>query len=227
MAALTHQQKQTINAKIREIEGQTSAELVTIICQKSDDYHYIPLLWAALASLFFPTLLGLLPDSIWLSLHHYFEPWLSAELPMGIPYWLFSLQLFIFVVVAMIVQIPAIKMRLVPESIRHERARRHGHELFFIEGLHLTENRNGILFFVSEAERYVEIMVDGGIQQKIDAIGPDEWQAVVAEFVENVKQDRVFQGYEEAITACGELLIANFPANDRDVNELPDHLIEI
>jgi putative membrane protein len=227
MSILSHQQKQALNSRIRDIEAQASAELVTIICKKSDDYFYIPLLFAALSALALPLLIGFLPDSVWQQIVTNFNAWNDGVLNHGVPYSFFILQIILFVLVAVLVQVPRIKMALVPESVRHQRARRHGHELFFIEGLHLTKDRTGVLFFVSEAERYVEIMTDQAIGEGIAGPNDEQWQQIVANFVARVKDDQIFLGYDEAIEACGELLIAHFPATSQNDNELPDHLIEL
>jgi len=227
VTGLSYQQKQALNSRIREVEAETSAELVTIICKKSDDYLYIPLLYAALSALALPLLIGLFPDSVWQQALAIFNGWRGEDARDSLPFGFFSLQLILFAFMAIVLQIPPIKMALIPESVRHQRARRHGHELFFIEGLHLTENRTGVLFFVSEAERYVEIMTDHAIEQQI--VGPEsaQWQQIVENFVDRVKNDQVYLGYDEAITACGALLIEHFPATSQNDNELPDHLIEL
>lgn len=54
MAFLNKDEKQRLQAKIREAEQKTSGELVTVIARESDPYSYIPLLWAAMAALAVP-----------------------------------------------------------------------------------------------------------------------------------------------------------------------------
>jgi len=56
---LTDNEKQTITQAIRDVESGCEAELVTVICQRSDDYYYIPTLWAALVALSFPGILSI------------------------------------------------------------------------------------------------------------------------------------------------------------------------
>ena len=118
-------------------------------------------------------------------------------------------------------------MALIPKNVKHLRASRKAHELFFIEGLHLTQDRYGVMLYVSVAERYVEIIADHGISEKV---GQAVWDKAVDEFSKNVKQGEVCQGYLNAIAICGDALSTHCPSTDDEramKNELPNHLIEI
>ncbi len=65
MAFMNNSDKQRISAAIEAIERQTSGELVTVITRCSDDYRYIPYLWAALLALLVPgyPVTGYCPDT--------------------------------------------------------------------------------------------------------------------------------------------------------------------
>ena len=92
----------------------------------------------------------------------------------------------------------------------------------FIElNLHHTEGGTGMLIFVSEAERYVEILVDRGISSRIDN---SAWESIVATFTENVRNGRVLEGFLSCIDACGSLLKQQVPAT-HERNELPNRLV--
>ncbi len=205
MSHLSEQDKARIAQRIREIEAGCNAELVTVIAQQSDDYRYIPLLWAALIGLLLPGLVSLLD---W--------PVTVGEL--------YLLQIASFVFFALLFSWPPIKHRMVPQGVQHQRASRNAHQLFFIEGLHITEHRSGIMLFVSLAERYVEIIADHGINQYI---APETWQDIVDEFIRLVRTGDVAQGYLTAIERCGALLQQHYPGGSGEANELPDHLIEL
>ncbi len=205
MKHLTAAEKTALAARIREIESQTSGELVTVIVSQSDNYLYIPTLWAALLALAFPGLVSLLALP------------LQAE-------WIYIIQVGLFLALALMFRWPPLQRYVVPKTIQHQRASRYAHELFFIKGLHLTRQQTGIMIFVSVAEHYVEIIADRGISTKVDAA---VWRDVVAEFVENVGDNEIAKGYLAAINRCGAVLQQHFPAQEDDRNELPDHLIEI
>src|SRR5690606_3112959 len=92
----------------------------------------------------------------------------------------------------------------------------------FIEcNLHHTEGGTGILIFVSEAERYVEILVDRGIASRIDN---GAWEAIVANFTERVHDGQVLEGFLGCIEACGSLLKQHVPAT-QGRNQLPNRLV--
>jgi putative membrane protein len=108
--------------------------------------------------------------------------------------------------------------------MKRDCAARLAREQFFARRLHETPERGGLLLFVSEAERYVEIIADRGIHEKVPA---GAWDGIVAEFTAKVREGRVAEGFLAAVTACGALLAEHLPAADDNPNRLPDVLIEI
>lgn len=203
MGFLNEQQKQNISAAIKQAEAQTSGELVAVIASQSDDYDYIPLMWAALSALVVPAVLLLLPIG-------------SGDYSLY--------QLSTFIIAALLFRWQPLRMRLIPSYVKRRRAALLAREQFLAQNLHHTEQRNGILLFVSVAERYVEIMADKGINDVVDA---NTWEQVIGQFVERVKQGEVEQGFIGAIETSAEILQQHFPILPRDLNELPNHLIEL
>jgi len=205
MAFMNSHDKERISAAIAAIECHTSGELVTVITRCSDDYRYIPYLWAALLALLVPGILSLDPGLIPVKLHY-------------------LLQICIFLGAAALFNWLPLKIRLIPPSVKLLRAQRLAREQFFQQQLHSTPGRSGVLLFVSVAEHYVEIIADKGIN---DVVSEDAWQVIVEQFTADVKNNRVADGFLAAIAACGQLLAAHFPATDEKINELPDHLVEL
>ena len=78
-----------------------------------------------------------------------------------------------------------------------------------------------MLIFVSEAERYVEILVDEGISKRLD---DSNWDAIVQAFTQQVKQGQTLAGFIACIQACGELLKVHVPLTQAR-NELPNRLV--
>jgi len=202
---LTDDDKARVSEAIRQAEARTSGELVTVITRASDDYWYIPALWAALVALLIPAVILL------------YGTWMDAST-------LFAIQVVTFLVLALLFRIPPIKFTLVPKSIKHLRASRVAREQFFIQGLQNTEGRTSILLFVSVAEQYVEIIADKGIN---DVVPAGTWENVVNDFITKVKAGQYVEGFLVAIDDCGAILAEHFPAQVDDVNELPDHLVEL
>jgi len=205
MTFLSDSEKRQIAVAISTAERRTRGELVTVIAPSSDAYLYIPLLWAALLALLVPGILAVLP----------------IALPGNLAY---LVQICSFLGAAALFNWQPLKMRLIPASVKRERARRLAREQFFLQNLHMTRERTGVLLFVSVAEHYVEILADQGLN---DEVAPGAWQSIVADFIERVRSRRIADGFLTAIAACGELLAEHFPAKDDNQNELPNHLVEL
>jgi putative membrane protein len=223
MAFLTDEDKATIAAAIRQAELKTSGELVTVIARQSDAYLYIPLMWASLIALVLPFAVLYVP--LWNAYLNAF----GGEGSWGLYfeqdlYKTYAAQLISFFVLAPLFHWSPLKMLLVPRSVKHTRASRLAHEQFYVQGLHHTRDRTGVLIFVSVAERYVEIIADKGIN---DTVALDEWDHLVRNFVSEVKMGRVAEGFVDAVGACGRVLAKHCPRAADDVDELPNHLIEI
>ena len=202
---LTEQEKHKISDAIREAESRTSGEIVTVIARAADDYFYIPTLWAGLLALLTPSVLLILPVEIDYTL-------------------IYAIQVLVFVFATMLFRWSPLKLALIPRPIKHRRASRLAYEQFILQGLHQTRDRNGLLLFVSVAERYVEIIADQGIN---DRVQKDTWNSIVGEFVGHVKQRKIADGFITAIQQSGDVLQQHFPVEPIDKNELPNHLIEL
>ncbi len=214
---VSEQEAERIRDAIRDVESKTSGELVTVIAAAADDYHFIPMLWATLVAF-------LIPGSL------YFLPLVAGIFQLGgwgmAPnFWMaYSIQMAVFIVLALLFQWWPLRIRLIPGYIKQRRARRLAYEQFVMQGVHLTRKRTGILFFVSVAEHYVEIIADQGIASKVDDA---YWQAVVDEFIRQVRAGQVAEGFVTAIEKSGKQLIEHFPAAVDNINELPDHLVRL
>jgi putative membrane protein len=217
MAFLSETEKATLSAKINHAESRTRAEIVTVIAQTSDGYRYIPTLWAALAALSAPGLYYL-----WSSLNS--DGWVTTELADNASYWLYSIQVLLFLGLGMIFQIPKARLWMIPKRVKRQRAARHAREQFFLQNLHETKGRTGILIFVSVAEHYVEIIVDTAVA---DVVDNHVWNKTVEKFIEHLRTGDISKGFESTIEQCRQIAWEHFPAPDGRPDELPNHLIEV
>lgn len=191
-----------IKSKIKEVEEKSSCELVAMITQKSDEYTYIPVVYAAVVALIYPMI------------HITFFPSINQEN-------IYNIQLIFFAITLFIVHNPIVKYALIPKSVKHKRASNNAHKQFIMQGLHKTSNHQAVLFFVSIKEKYVEIIVDSGVSEKIDN---EFLEKVVYHFTQKVKEGDFGEGYLDAIEMCTSKLIETFPSKEhRDV--LPNDLI--
>ena len=198
--------KARITAAIQAAERNTSGEFVAVVAHASDHYVVLPLLWVAILALLLPGACLLAGVSL---------PWVH----------LYQLQLLLFIVLALLLlSVPGLHLKLIPTHVKHARASRLAKAQFYTQGVQLTPHHSGVLFFVSLAERYVEIVADKGIHEKL---GEAHWKGIVEAFVTGVRKGRVVDGFVEAIGACGAAMAEHYPPDPNETSELSDGLIEI
>ncbi len=198
-------ERRRIEAAIRDAEGKTVGELVTVIARRADDYLLIPVIYACAVAVGLPLAL-----------------WLGGVWESFLP--LYLAQLAVLVLLVPLFCWRPVMMRLVPDTLQRDCASRLAREQFFANGLHETPERGSLLLFVSEAEHYVEIIADRGIDEKVP---PGAWDGIVGEFTRQVRAGKVADGFVAAVAACGALLATHLPASGETANHLPDVLIEI
>jgi putative membrane protein len=207
-----------IRTAVEAAESQTSGEIFTVVACQSDDYRIVPLLWATLAALLVP-----LPILI---LTYFSDPWTyPGDDGAGWPVlWVYLLQLAVFVLLAIILSLPAIRVFVVPRSLKDDRAHALAVQQFLAHGLHMTEARTGVLIFVSLAERYAEIVADSAIAKKVDQA---VWDVAMTNLLIEIKAGRLAEGLIAAVAETGAVLAEHFPPRPRDQNELSDDLVLI
>ena len=193
--------RERIRQAIADVERGTDAELVTVLAARSDDYRYVPVLWAALGSLLLPLVLA--PFAFSLAV-------------------VVAVQLGAFCMLALVLHVPRLAMRLVPRELKNWRAANMARRMFLEHELHHTDDDTGLLIFVSEAEHYVEIIADRGVSKHI---ADTHWEAIVAAFVLDVREGRIVDGFLRTIADCGTALTAAVPKTPGNRNELDDRLV--
>lgn len=199
---VTGEQQESIARQIEAIETKTDAELICVLAARSDDYYYIPALWAALLALVSPLFIT-------------FTPWWHETITV------LFIQFVVFVSALLAFRWPPLLIRLIPKNVRYWHAGNLARRQFLENNLHHTQGSTGVLMFVSEAERYVEIIADSGIQ---GFVGDAKWQSIVDGIIEKIRAGRTFEGLQQGIEQCGTLLIQHIPATT-DKNELPNGLV--
>lgn len=199
---LTPEEDKRITESIRTAEKNTSGEIFCVLMRASSDYRMIPIAWAALVALLVPFPLL------------YLTRIESTTI--------YILQLLAFLIVMLVLLLPAVRLLMVPKRTMFERAHAEAQRQFAAHGLHRTEARTGVLIFVSLAEHYVEVVADVGIAVKVQQ---EVWDRAVKVLAQAMKRGKVADGYVEAITICGEVLAQHFPPPKINRDELPDKLI--
>lgn len=201
---ITESDKTRVTAAIRDAESHTAGEIFCVIARQSSDYRLVPVACAAAAALAAP--LPLLALTSW-----------SAPV-------VYLLQVIAFLLVAVALSHSRVRFRIVPRQARRDHAHAEAMRQFYAQGIDKTEHRTGVLIFASAAERYVEIVADAGINNKVSA---DVWDEAVHALVSAVKEGRPADGFVAAIGRCGSVLAEHFPPGALKRDELPDKLIEL
>ena len=124
---------------IRRTETATSGEVFCVLARSSGSYRAYPLVLAFLLALLVPL------------------PLLYLTFTSAIA--IYSAQLATALVLALVFNLRAVRFGIVPKRVKHDRAHAEAQNQFAAHGLHQTQNRTGVLIFVSLAERYVDYRV--------------------------------------------------------------------
>ena len=198
--------KTRIADAIRTAEAKTSGEIFCVLAQNAGNYRLVPVAWAAALALIVPLPLVMLTE------------WEAVTI--------YVIQLIAFTLTAIALSRPALRFLVVPRRMKRERAHSAAMRQFLAQGMHKTEGRTGVLIFAAVAERYVEVIADGGINAKVTQ---EVWDQAVAALIAGIKDGRAGDGFVAAIGQCGAVLAEHFPVAPGTVNadEIADKLVEI
>jgi putative membrane protein len=202
--AISEHDRERIAAAIRAAEAETSGEIVCVLAETSSDAIGLPLLLATVAALALP----------WV---------LMAATALSVRS-ILVLQVITFIVLALVLCLPQIRVALLPRRARRALAHRVAVEQFSIRGIARKKDRSGILIFVSLAEHYARIVADVGIASKVPHA---HWQGAVDTLVAHCGEGRIADGFISAIEVCGGVLATHFPRTADSEDELPDRIYVI
>jgi uncharacterized membrane protein len=93
--------------------------------------------------------------------------------------------------------------------------------LFGRLGMHKTEKRNGVLFYLAVDDHKFAILGDAGINE----VTPEDfWDVITEKMLAEFRENRFCDGLETGIRMAGEQLKQHFPWQKDDINELPDDI---
>lgn len=84
-----------------------------------------------------------------------------------------------------------------------------------------TDQRNGVLFYLSAKDRKFAILGDAGINQKVPE---DFWDQTLKTVLSEFKEGRMAEGLIKGIHMAGQQLKRFFPYQSDDVNELTNDI---
>lgn len=199
---MDEQDRDAIAEAVRQAEGVTAGEIVVVIDHAAASYRSVPVVMALTLALF--------------------VPWpLLAMTATSAP------RIFLIQLICAVLLLGALLWygrggRFVPGFIKRRRAHDVALREFTARGLTRTRQRTGVLLYVALQERYAEILVDTGLDGKVDQA---VWDGIVEATLTAARQDRLREGLIDAVRSVGAVLANHAPPSDDDVDELPNTVI--
>ena len=211
-----------VSEAIAAAEATTDGEIVAVVTPLSDSYHDVALHWALVP------LFAVLAWAAWRpsALVWWYDFLLGGWRPDPTLGQLLTLLLVFaalkFTVALLILKWMPLRLALTPGGTKHRRVRRRAVAIFKAAAERRTEDRTGILIYLSLGERRAEIVADEAITK---CTTPETWGEAMATLLIDVREGRPGDGICAAIQQIGAVLAEHFPKTADNPNEIPDKLI--
>jgi len=178
-----------IQAALQAAQARTHARFALMIVPASDRYAMYPLAWAGMFALAVGAVIALF--------------WQSVGLRLG-----FLIEAAAFGIFAFVFDPMPLRLLLVPRRLKQARARNMAHREFGAGILAAQDRHCGMLVFASLAERYVEIIADHAVHERV---GDAAWNRIVSEFSAKARAGNLAGAFVSAIDTCAAHLETHFP----------------
>jgi putative membrane protein len=180
-----------IESAVHEAEKTTSGEIVPFLVDRSDDYEEAE--WRAGALLGSSVLLLVLAE------HALSKSWLPVDFA------LILLLAFLADLLGMFLtrMSPPLKRFFSGRALLERRVGLRATQAFVSEKVFDTQDRTGILLFVSVLEHRVLVIGDEGINARVK---PAAWEEIVHSVTRAIRDGQPTEGLVDAIARCGKLL---------------------
>ncbi len=224
---LDNEKRALITDAIKRNEAKTAGEIYCVIARKSDDYRIFVLLWAAVLAIVVPLALALLGIDLGIAISQLGKNWENfnnSTINSNNIYVDLTIQAFILVVAAILTRFENVVLALTPKFIKRQGVHKFARDQFLAHGIHQTDEKTGVLIYVSLAEHFVEVVADSGIYKKVDN---SVWGNAIAKILTKTKKGDLSGGLVEGIDEIGEILAAHFPPTPENPNEITDSVVFI
>ncbi len=209
---------------IEAAEAKSSGEIVAVTTPLSDPYHDVALHWALVP------LFAVLAWAAWrpTALIWWYDLFFGGWQPDPTLSQLLTLLMFFaalkFTVALLALKWMPLRLFLTPAATKHRRVRRRAIAIFQAAAAARTTGKNGVLIYLSLAERRAEIIADEAVLKVTD---DHVWGEAMTILLADVRQKRIGDGIAAAVEHVGSVLSEHFPRLPDDRNEIPDKLIEL
>lgn len=206
----SQEDKDKIKEAVASLENATSGELVLYFARKSDSYPGAGWKFSAMIGISVAFIIGLL-SYLWM-----LPAWLT---PLVISITIFCLMVLAYILA---IFIPNLRLSLSSSHVVSHRVLTKARDIFLQEEIFKTNNRIGILIYISELEEKVFVLGDSGINSKITK---EDWKHIVDTIVLGIKHKQTAQGIVNAVAICQDLLLKHgFNNVEKSNNELSDEI---
>jgi putative membrane protein len=185
---LSHDEASRVEAAVRAAQARSSGQIVCVLAHASSHYEIMPFVWSALIALL--------------------TPWPLLTLTEIPDERIYLIQLTVFFAAMLVLTLPRLRLALTPAHVRRANAHRAALEQFMLRGLSHGAERNGVLLYVSLAERFARIVADEGAAK---VIHQKEWQTIIDQLRGEMAGGASADALISASTRCGDLLARHFP----------------
>jgi putative membrane protein len=186
--ALSADESQAIEAAFDAAQTRTRAPIACVLAAASSDYEFMPMLWGGLLTLVMPWPLLVFTR-------------LSGER-------IFIIQLVVCLASIAAMSLTRLRVLLTPRRVRRVNAHRAALVQFSLRGLDHAPENNGVLLYVSLAERYARVIADPGACRGVSAA---QWQSLIDTIVADLAAKGTATALTNAAARCADLLAAEFP----------------
>ncbi len=203
------QELKQIGQAVQEAEAQSAGEIMPVFLQSASFYETAywrgSFLFAAVVAVvlsllyFFTDVLLFAPPYLWLV-------FVLASGALG---------------ALLVYAVPAFKRMLLGKDVMVNRTVGQAKNMFYDYQVMGTEQRSGILLFISFFERQAIILPDIGLAELVEE---QQWQKIVDTLVQGISRQQITDSICQAIHSCGQLLQESGLQSTADENQLPDQL---
>lgn len=188
--SLSESEREKLRAAVDAARASTSAKFEFVIVPASEHYSLYPIVWSAVLSL---TIAGALALA---------RPHLSIGAG-------FIANAAAFLVLAVVLDWWPLRLRLVPGPAKRAAAQRMAFREFSTRLISKDAEQNGVMLFVSLAERHLQIIAERDAHASVPA---GTWDRIVTDATGAMGARGLTEGLLGAISACATALAAAFPA---------------
>ncbi len=200
-----------LESLIGSAEKSSSGEVVICLAKSSGNYSYFILLPFILLFFLLYFLINLLSQyySIFLPYNKSLIFFSFVALILGIGFLLFRKSSFI-------------TKYFVPYSVKFNNVFLQAKSEYYQLGVDRTQNKTGVLIYISFLEKEVVVLADEGISK---LVAENYWDDIVQIVSSSLKSYQLELGLEMAVERCGELFSEKFNIDMPKVNELSNFIV--